>query len=48
MDAIMEPLKPVFITLAVLAVAGLIFLALRLDKIEVPVQKEQFLNWKRI
>lgn len=45
----MENFKPVFIVLTVLAVAGLVFLALRLDKFsDGSVHKEQFINWKRI
>lgn len=45
----MESLKPVFIILAVLAVAGLVFLALRLDKTtDNAVQKGPSINWKQI
>ena len=49
MDSLVEPLKPIFIILVVLAVAGLVFLALRLDKTTEPSnQKGQSFNWKRI
>ena len=42
----MESFKPIFIVLAVLVAAGLVFLALRLDK--TPVPEGQIYNWKRI
>jgi len=44
----METLKPIFIILIVLTVAGIVFLALRLDKTEAPAQQARSLNWKRI
>ena len=45
----MEPYKPVLILLSVLAIAGLIFLVLRLDKpLALPQKDGSFYNWKRI
>ena len=45
----MEPLKPIFILLSVLAAALLIFLVLRLDKPQAPAQNRgDWYNWKQI